>query len=898
MKKTIPFLLIVCLPLLAISQKITLQGTVKDSIGNPVETANAIAVNTATQGLDAFGITSSEGRYRLQLKTGETYTIKISYLGLKAEEFTITAGENDITRDITMYEAPNQLDEVEVTYEMPVTVKGDTIVYNSDSFVNGTEKKLEDVLKKLPGVEITEDGEIEVEGKKVTKVMVEGKDFFDGDSKLAAKNIPANALDKVEVLRNYNEVSQMRGLTNNEDNVALNIKLKEGKKNFWFGEVTVGAGLDERYLAHPKLFYYNPKYSINIISDLNNIGELPFTGRDYFNFTGGFRNLNRRGGTSFNVSSSGLGLTLLQNNRARDIDTKFGAANFSFSPKKTWDLSGFAIYSYSKTAIEENRIRRFTEENEMVAGVEEDASTNTLQRSKLGLFKISSSYKPNAKVQFDYDVLLKNSDQGENTSTLSVTSEGADTIDEERRQKPLSLNQNANLYYTLNEKNIFSFEAQHLYQNEDPFYNAIRAEQPFIGTIPTDDLQSNYNINQDQLIKTSKLEAKADYYYVTGPKSNINFTLGTTLSSQNFNSGIFQMLDDASRLDFTDDEFNNDVRFNFTDLYLGFHYKVVSGIFTFNPGFTIHNYRAKNEQLGTSVSDDLFNIVPDIYINMQLKRSESLRFNYSVTRSFTDITKFASGYTFSNYNSLYQGNRDLESALYHNISLNYFSFNMFNYTNVFATLSYNKRIDALKSRSSIEGINQVNSTVNSNFEDDIITASGRFQRTFNKIKASVRSSISYSKLNNVINTERRVSESLTQNYQLSLSTNFREAPNVEVGYNYTTNNYDNGGITSTFYTDRPFVKVDAAFLKGFIFTADYSYYHYKAKDDTVDNEYAFLNANLSYQKKDSKWEYSIKVTNLLNNEDLNRDSFNELFNTTSQYFVQPRYVMLILKYDL
>ena len=135
MKKAIPFLLILCLPLFALSQKITLQGTVKDSIGNPVETANAIAVNAATQGLDAFGITSSEGRYRLQLKTGETYNIKISYLGLKTEEFTITAGENDITRDITMYEAPNQLDEVEVTHEMPVTVKGDTIVYNSDSFV-------------------------------------------------------------------------------------------------------------------------------------------------------------------------------------------------------------------------------------------------------------------------------------------------------------------------------------------------------------------------------------------------------------------------------------------------------------------------------------------------------------------------------------------------------------------------------------------------------------------------------------------------------------------------------------------------------------------------------------------------------------------------------------------
>ena len=78
---------------------------------------------------------------------------------------------------------------MKLTYEMPVQIKGDTIVYNTDSFSNGTEQKLGDVLEKLPGVEVSEDGEIEVEGKKVAKVMVEGKDFFDGDTKLAVENI-------------------------------------------------------------------------------------------------------------------------------------------------------------------------------------------------------------------------------------------------------------------------------------------------------------------------------------------------------------------------------------------------------------------------------------------------------------------------------------------------------------------------------------------------------------------------------------------------------------------------------------------------------------------------------------------------------------------------------------
>ncbi len=882
------------------AQNITVKGTVKDTEGSLLEMANVIAINTETKGIDAFGITNADGKYKLSLKAGTNYTFKVSFLGLKTIEEAFLAPDEDVDKDFIMEEAPNELDEVEVTYEMPVTVKGDTIVYDADSFSNGTEKKLEDQLKKLPGFEINDDGQIEVEGKTVTKVMVEGKDFFDGDSKLASQNIPANAVDKIEVLRNHNEVSQLKGLTNDEDNIALNIKLKEGKKNFWFGDITAGVGLDERYLIHPKLFYYSPKYSVNIITDLNNIGELPFTMRDYFNFTGGFRNLNSRGGTSFSVSSNDLGLSTLQNNRAKEINTKFGAANFSYSPTKSWDLSGFLIYSYSKTDLEQRRFRRFTDPDNATnaVGDEEDAYTNTLQKSQLGLAKLSSTYKPNENLQFDYDVLLKSSDGDESSNVLSVAST-TDNIYENKSQKPLSINQNANLYYTLSEKHIFAVEAQHLYQDEDPFYNAIREEQPFIGIVPTDDSQSNYNINQAKRVKTSKVDAKVDYYFVATPKTNLNFTLGTTQSHQNFNSYIFQILDDNSQLDFDDEELNNSsVTYDFSDLYAGFHYKAIAGKFTFNPGFTAHSYKATNTQLGTSVSDELLNVVPDVYVNFQMKKSQSLRFNYAVSRQFTDINNFAQGYVFSNYNSMFSGNRDLESALYHQLSLNFFSFNMFNFTNIFANLSYSKQIDAFKNSSAITGINQVSSTINSNFADDNLSFNGRYQRTFWKLKVAAGANVSYARRNNIVNLERSISESISQSYNTSVATNFRNAPNLEVGYSYSVNDYDNGGSKTINYTDKPFVKFDAAFLNGFIFVADYDYYHFRSKDETVDNEYDFLDTELSYQKPDTKWEYSVSVTNLLNTKSLNQDSFSDLYSTTSQYFVQPRYVMFKIKYNL
>ncbi|MEP2280724.1 TonB-dependent receptor [Maribacter sp.] len=892
MKNKLLLILLLLVTAIGSSQEISLSGTVKDSLGIGVDMANVIAINTATQGLESYGITNHAGLFKLKLQTGEQYTVKVSYLGFKPESFTFTAGEQDAVKDIVMQEQAAQLDEVDVTYEMPVSVKGDTIVYDTDAFVSGTEKKLKDVLENLPGIEINDDGQIEVEGKTVSKVMVEGKDFFDGDTKLAVENIPANALGKVEVLRNFNEISQMKGLTNDDDNVALNIKLKEGKKNFWFGEITAGYGPDDRYLAHPKLFYYSPKYSINIITDLNNIGEVPFTRSDYRNFTGGFRDLNSRGGSSISTGADGLGLSSAQNNRANDIDTKFAAANFSYAPTEGLDLSGFGIYSYTGTLMKSEGTTSYIASNDI-----ESTTTNTDQTIHLGLAKLSAKYKPNENFQLDYDALLKQSDDREEVNVLSISSI-TDEIDEVKTQKPLSVNQNLNIYYTLNEKNIFAVEAQYLYADEDPFYEAIRNEFAFVDIFPVDENQDLYNINQAKTVVTNKVDAKVDYYRVLGSKSNINLTLGTTQSNQNFNSNIFQILDDDAILNMNGDEFGNEVAFHVSDVYAGLHYKVISGIFTFNPGVTLHQFNVKNEQLGTVVEDNLTSLLPDLYINAQLKKSENLRFNYRVTRSFTDVSNFAQGYVLNNYNSLYSGNRDLESALNHNVSLNFFSFNMFNFTNIFANVAYTKRIDALKSGVNIIGINRVSSTINSNFDDESLTASGKYERTFGKIKASIQGNLGWSTTNNLVDDEQRTSNSLTQNYTGALSTNFKNAPNLELGYRYTVNNYENGDLETTFFTSRPYARFDASFLKNFIFTVDYDYFNYTDEADTISNTYSFLESNLSYQKKDSRWEYGIKGTNLLNTTTLNRDSTNELYFSTQAYFVQPRYVLLSVKYDL
>lgn len=902
------------------AQSIKVKGTIKDSIGNPLEFANVIASLKASGATETYGITNHQGRYQLDLPKGETYLLRASFLGFETQEKTLTvaADAQNMELDFILFPQENQLDDVELVYEMPVTIKGDTIVYNADSFTTGEERKLGDVMKKLPGVEVNEEGEIQVEGKTVQKVMVEGKDFFDGDSKLATKNIPADAVDKVEVLRNYNEVDQMRGLGYDRDNVAINIKLKEGKKNFWFGEVTAGAGLaDEygeengRYLVHPKLFYYSPKYSINVITDFNNIGEVPFTFRDYFNFTGGFKNFNKGGGTSFRISDSDLGFAVSQNDRANRIDAKFVAANFSYAVNKKLDISGFGILSDNKTNIVNNSIRQY-----ILTGITENTKTENDQRSQLAMVKLSSVYKPNTNFQLDYDALLKTSKQTEDDATLSIVSGNRNDISEVKENTPFSINQTANAYFTLNEKNIFAAEVQHLYQNEDPFYRAVQDSIPFRGVFtqinPLDPFNSNadtfdpleqqdrYNINQEKMVKSHKLDAKVDWYYVLDRLSNLNFTFGTTYSNQQFNSGIFQILDNGNRNEFTEDRFNNDVAYSFTDAFFGIHYKLKSGQFVFNPGLTLHNYSLKNEQLGSTSTQNDWMVLPDVNVVWEIKKSENLRFSYGITSEYPDVNNYAEAYVFNNYNRLFRGNRELENSLSHSYNLTYFSFNLFNYTNIGGNLGYTRRIDAIKMTTDLVGINQVSSPLNfdSNFPDETFSAVGRFSKRIKKVQFKLDAAVFLNKTHNTINNEVRESQSLTQNYNASVLSNFKNFPNFEVGYRFMKNDYDNGGVEQTFFTNRPYANVNLRFLKDFNLFAEWDYYNYTNDAKTVENSYSFLNADLYYKPNDGPWEFAVQATNLLDTQSINNDSYNEQFNTTSQYFVMPRIVMFVIKYDL
>ncbi len=922
--KKIVFIAIFIASTVAFSQ-IEYRGIVKDSLDFPLEMANVIALDTVAKRIASYGFTDAKGNFKLDLKKNTVYNIKISYIGFKEISAFLKTKTTNMNKDYTMLE-DSMLDGIEIISKMPITIKGDTIIYNADSFKNGSERKLKDVLAKLPGVEINDDGQIEVEGKAVEKIMIDGKEFFSGDTKLATENIPSNAVDKIQVLRNYSNVSQLSGVQNNQDRVAINIKLKEGKKNFWFGDIIAGAGNSadtSLYLFQPKLFYYTPKYTINVIGDVNNLGDVVLSRRDLRSFGGGFRSQSPSNGTNINIGDAGIGFLSAGANNANRIETKLSALNISYSPNKKLDLSGFLIWSSNS-----NGQRNISDIDYVDPTTPNDFVDNkTDQTSNTGLFRLSTTYKKDYNNQLTYNVSGRFSNE---SVRKDVVSRVLSNITETESATPFTINQDFSYFYTAGEKSIFALEVKHVLQDEDPFYVASLENDPdnnnpedkdpleefedgfddAAETLGLDRSNQFYTLEQDRRVKSNQLDAKLDYYYILNDQSNLNFVTGTIISKQNFNSRFFQILDNGAEFnliptidDINNPQTSNDTDYSFSDVYAGVRYRLKSGIFTFTPGFTVHAYNSNNTQFGTETFKDTFaKFLPEFEVVAQFKRSESLNFSYKQEVNFTDVNQIARGIVMNSYDAYFSGNPGLLNASFHNLTLRYSSFNLFNASNVFARINYKKTSDQVN-RNTIFGERSVvssSTTINSPLDNESLTSFIGLGKTIKKIRTRLGGNFSYNKSYQFINSKENVNESLVRGMNASIGSNFTKAPNVTLRYriNYVdqSSNVRSSDVKTVTYS--PSIDFDAYIWNSVTLTSDFTFNEVK-RDGSKQSSFNIWNAKLAYRKdRDAKWEYELVGNNLLATGSQVDISQSIIAFTVNERFILPRYISFRVRYQL
>ncbi len=872
--------------------QIVVSGKLTDSIQIPLSYANILAIPQSDSEDVRFAVTEENGNYKLILSKNQIYEITVSYLGYKPQIINLTTTDQNITKNFILHENPNQLDEVKLNYTPPIIVKKDTIIYKVDSFTTGEERKLKDVLKKLPGVEVDRAGNVTVQGKKVTKVLVEDKTFFTGNSKLAVNNIPADAVDKVEVLDNYNEVAMLKGLQDSED-MAMNIKLKEDKKKFAFGDMEVGAGIKERYLVHPNLFYYSPKTNINFIGDLNNQGVKSFSFRDYIEFEGGFGKLMDDASSYFSLYNSDFARYL--NNQDYTANTnQFGALNIRQSINKVTDISGYMIASNSKTDTESNTLNEYLNFDEPF--IEERTTTNKLHNF-FTIGKITVDYDPSYDEDFAYNSFVKvtNNDSSGLINTINPTQ--SNSINTLTDIKGLNIKQNLNYSRKLSKDHTATLEATYSFQNNKPFTEWLTNRQILQGLIP---LQNDtiYNILQTQRSNSHNANAIVKDYWVLNNFNHLYLSVGVNASFNNFYNEDVQRLSDGEINNFDSAGFGNNFGYYFVNTFVGLEYKFQIGIATFKPMLYYHFYNWNTQQFDVNYSNNKALLLPQFKTKIEFSNSEKINFRYSLNARFPSIEQLADNFILNSFNSVFKGNSTLENQLYHSVSLSYYKFSLFKNLNINLNTSLNKKTEHFKNVTQLQGIEQFSTQILFDEPEYNWNVSGGISKKINKIRYKLRSRFSYNDFFQILNEQTNLNISKSISSTISAETFFKNYPNIEIGYTKDFNNYRSSNTINKFENDNFFMIVQYDFLKDFIFKADYAFDDYTNKGNGIKNSFDTANASLFYQKEDSPWGFEINATNLFNTRFKQQNSFSNFLISDNKTFILPRIVMFKIVYKL
>jgi len=325
------------------TSKVEIKGViVEKASGDAVEAATVrlLSVNDST--MQAGVASDAKGRFSLKNIAAGTYLLNISYIGYMPvyQALQITGKNSTIDLGtIEMEENSVVLGEAVVTAKaVEVTVRGDTVEYNADSYKLAEGSMLEDLLKKMPGVEVDADGKVTVNGKEIKKILVDGKEFFSDDPKVASKNLPAKMVEKVQAYEKLSDMAMMTGFNDGDEEAVINLTIRPGMKEGWFGNAFAGYGTQDRYEGNLMINRFVNNDQFSIIGGLNNTNNM------------GFSDL----ASSMFSDMGGGGRRVMMNFGANNGITQSGniGANFSkeFSPKLT--VGGNVRYSHSDNEAE------------------------------------------------------------------------------------------------------------------------------------------------------------------------------------------------------------------------------------------------------------------------------------------------------------------------------------------------------------------------------------------------------------------------------------------------------------------------------------------------------------------------------------------------------------------
>ena len=880
---------IICI-LLAISsilsaQSYQINGSVEDIENTPLIGATVVILDQDTT-MIAFGITDELGHYEIYDVPAGDQIIQISYTGYTDHSKAISLdGEQDkIHIELIALDVSSKvLEEVSIKAEhIPMGILGDTINYNTAAFKTRQGASVEDLLKKLPGIDVARDGSIKAQGKDVRNVLVDGKEFFSGDATSATKNLEAAAVDKVQVFDKKSEEAEFTGVDDGQEEKTINLKLKEGFKNGGFGKVVAEGGTEDTRYGKLNYNRFNPSMQLSVIANSNNINEQAFSFNEYVDFLGGFQNVMAIGGLSdyqngVNGASSGI-------KTQSSIGTNLNLDIFKKVKLNT-------NYLFAKNRLNLDEISR------------SDNFTNVVNFTTLDTsFRITNglNHRLNTKLKFNPNPI--------NAFTLSTRLFLSNTNDQTDSQSQYLVdNQHINSLTSnlLINNNSLSFSSELLYKR-----NFVKKGRNMLSRLKYEKVSRDEQSDFDNLLTYSSIDDRTIQYQSFRNKKNV------WSGSINYNEPIGKKLYLVFNYRLVDESETPIRRYFNREKNQLKELGELSGAFhkqwnSHTGGITLKRNRKKiklNAGLEYTITNliasqylDILNdkssfkyLLPSLGINKTLKGSATLSFDYKSNVQAPSISQMVNQVNNQNPNITILGTPNLTPEYTHTITIAYNKFDSFNFSSLFwnatAISSPNKIVN---SRDYTENLITEILPINANnflSLSTYINHSTPIRKL--KMKYSLTGRISYSKYNTLIN---KISNNISNaNAQIGITLENRNKDIFDItgGMNLSldafSNNF-NSNFGTPFLNQSVYLDVFAILGNGWEIGSKYDFLTYNSSFFDEGQVLHLINASLSKSFFENKLSVKLTAHDILNqNKGVSRsggaNSLNDnRFNTLGQY---------------
>lgn len=790
---------------------IDITGTIVEQGSNiPIEQATVRLLNKKDSSMVRGVASSKEGAFTLKNVKSGNYLLNVSFIGYSPIYKTIRITPNRRGVNLGKIELSDEaieLSEAVVTGKAPeVTVRNDTIEYNADSYKVTEGSVLEDLLKKMPGVEIDSDGKITHNGKEIKKVMVDGKEFFSDDPKVASKNLPAKMIDKLQVLDKKSDMARMTGFDDGEEETVINLTVKPGMKQGWFGNAFAGYGSKERYEGNAMINRFVNNDQITIMGGANNTNNMGFSdlASTMFSGMGGGGRMGRGGAGSGITSSGNAGL------------------NFSKEFNPTFTLGGNTRYSHSS-----NDARSKSERENILPG---DSSSydfsEAMSQTKSDNFGVDFrlEWKPDSMTQlifrpsFNFSHSL--SDSYSDEMTLDNERDTVNTNISSNHSESNGYNLNANIDFSrkLNSKGRV-FSASISGGNSDSYRDG--ANRSDIEYFKQSEASRNNIIDQ-----RSRYDNKGFNYRIylswVEPLGHNNFIQATYSFNQRKQEALKNVYNQDSEgiYNVLDSAYSQSYRNNFISQRASLSFKSQRDKFNYTIGMNLDpSYSSSENFVGdttiSKISRKVINLSPMAQFNYLFNKRTNLRIMYSGRTSQPSMSQLQPVADISNPTNIRIGNPDLNPRYTNNIVVRFQQFMPEKQRAFMVMLNGSYIINDIVSYSSYNQETGVKTTsyknVNGNYN-------GNFRMMLNtplrnkKFSINTMTMASYSNNNGYINDKKNTNKNLTLSERAGID--FRSSyldigVNGNIRYNATKNslqkennqntfNYGVGGYTTVY----------------------------------------------------------------------------------------------------